>query len=297
MKEHSLIYFENLKRQIVATFLKNHSASSNISDWKGETIILFQEDLFEKTKAKVSEKWFYTYFKNTPEKLPRIDMLNLLCSYIGEDNWEAFIQKQKTTTNKKTGNLKKLIVPLFLLIAIILYQYLIPKNNVFEFCFVDEDQRNVITKTKLDVEILQDEQSSIRIKTDSLGCFRYETPKESIRFVVTSPYYKTDTVVRYIDQHLNEKIIMSTDYHALMMHYISNGKKKDWKKYRKELNVLIHEDAKIYQVYPKTSGVEFYSKAEFINKLTLPTRGLKNIQILNKHYQGGKIVGLKFMIE
>lgn len=94
MSESDIYYFNLLKKEVASTFLKNYSASKTIKDWKGDEIIAFQEDLFIKVKGRVSEKWFYTYFKNTPEKLPRIDMLNLLSNYIGLENWNA-LKKQK----------------------------------------------------------------------------------------------------------------------------------------------------------------------------------------------------------
>ena len=68
---------------------------------------MFQEDLFQEVKGKVSEKWFYTYFKNDAPKLPRIDMLNLLSSYVGFENWYAFksahIYDTSTTLSTSTS--------------------------------------------------------------------------------------------------------------------------------------------------------------------------------------------------
>ncbi|WP_313384935.1 hypothetical protein [Chishuiella sp.] len=84
--------FEVLKKSIVDRFFEENSAqSANISDWKGQEITSFQEDLFNKTKSTVSEKWFYTYFKSDFKKLPRIDMLNLLAQYCGYRNWAHFL--------------------------------------------------------------------------------------------------------------------------------------------------------------------------------------------------------------
>lgn len=98
--------FEILKKSIAKRFLEENSAQSeNISDWKGQEITSFQDDLFNKTRSTVSEKWFYTYFKSDFKKLPRIDMLNLLAQYCGYKNWAHFVQIQKNEqfgTDKKT---------------------------------------------------------------------------------------------------------------------------------------------------------------------------------------------------
>jgi hypothetical protein len=87
-----LLHFEQLKKDVQAQYLKEHTPSyDDISKWKGIDIIYFQEDLRKKAKGNISEKSFYTYFKSSPvTKLPRIDMLNLLSIYAGYDSWYDF---------------------------------------------------------------------------------------------------------------------------------------------------------------------------------------------------------------
>lgn len=92
MTDLEFLYFEALKKEIQKIFLENNTPSEDeISKWKGIDIIYFQEDLRKKAKGNISEKSFYTYFKTSPvEKLPRIDMLNLLSSYVGNQSWYEF---------------------------------------------------------------------------------------------------------------------------------------------------------------------------------------------------------------
>lgn len=92
MTDLDLLHFEQLKKDVQAQYLKEHTPSyDEISKWKGIDIIYFQEDLRKKAKGNISEKSFYTYFKNSPvTKLPRIDMLNLLSFYAGYDSWYGF---------------------------------------------------------------------------------------------------------------------------------------------------------------------------------------------------------------
>ncbi|KQT22908.1 hypothetical protein ASG22_14250 [Chryseobacterium sp. Leaf405] len=92
MTDLDLLHFEQLKKDVQAQYLKEHTPSyDDISKWKGIDIIYFQEDLRKKAKGNISEKSFYTYFKNSPvTKLPRIDMLNLLSIYTGYDSWYGF---------------------------------------------------------------------------------------------------------------------------------------------------------------------------------------------------------------
>lgn len=92
MTDLDLLHFEQLKTEVQAQYLKEHAPSyDEISKWKGIDIIYFQEDLRKKAKGNISEKSFYTYFKNSPvTKLPRIDMLTLLSVYAGYSSWFDF---------------------------------------------------------------------------------------------------------------------------------------------------------------------------------------------------------------
>ena len=92
MADLDLLHFEQLKSEVQARYLENHIPSDdNIANWKGIDIIYFQEDLRKQTKANISEKSFYTYFKASPVlKLPRIDILNLLSNYAGYISWYDF---------------------------------------------------------------------------------------------------------------------------------------------------------------------------------------------------------------
>ncbi|QTV06773.1 hypothetical protein [Faecalibacter bovis] len=100
--------FEILKKSIADRFLEENSAqSSDISKWKGQEIVVFQEDLFNRTKSTVSEKWFYTYFKSDFKKLPRIDMLNLLSQYCGFKNWAHFLHQKEIEVFGKTEKEKE----------------------------------------------------------------------------------------------------------------------------------------------------------------------------------------------
>lgn len=92
MTDLDLLHFEQLKKDVQAQYLKEYTPSyDDISKWKGIDIIYFQEDLRKKAKGNISEKSFYTYFKNSPvTKLPRIDMLTILSVYAGYNSWYEF---------------------------------------------------------------------------------------------------------------------------------------------------------------------------------------------------------------
>lgn len=288
--------FNLLKKAIEAAFLQNNSILTPIEDWKGEEIVAFQEDLFNKTKGKVSEKWFYTYIKKETKKLPRIDVLNLLSNYAGYTNWNTFKVKKgalKLNTKKKKS-ISKLWMLVFLPIIITWFKF--RTKNTFEFCFVDTLKNEKITTIPLDIIVLHDNESPIYYKTDSLGCFSYTTKEDVIKFVVQSPYHKTDTIIRNINSNNNRIVKIKPDDYALMMYYYANGNVKDWKNHINKLNELIDDNAKIYRLFNNTMNIELYSKEEFIRMITIPTNSLKHTEILDKTIKNGKIVTLKFMV-
>ncbi|TCI93232.1 hypothetical protein [Tenacibaculum sp. M341] len=296
MTKEDNFYFGLLKKEVKTTFLKNNSAPNTIEKWKGDEIIAFQEDLYAALKTKVSEKWFYTYFKNTPEKLPRVDMLNLLCKYSGVKDWNTFKNLHETKFKKTT---KKGYAWYFLLVIpfLAIFWFFKPVKHRFDFCFVDNLKNEPITKVPLDIKIIQENESPVYFKTDSLGCFTYVSASKQIKFIVQSPYHKTDTIVRNIDSNVNQIIPILTDDYSLMLDYYTNAKVKDWQKHKKELEKLIADDAKIYQLFGNNLGVEIYSKDDFIRFVTTPTQTLKQVQILYKRVKKDKIVKLKFIVK
>ncbi|WP_111685563.1 hypothetical protein [Winogradskyella tangerina] len=290
--------FSKLKLAIAAKFLENNSASERIEDWKGEEIISFQEDLFDNVKARVSEKWFYTYMKNNAEKLPRIDMLNLLCTYVGYQNWNDFkSQHQTPPTSKKKKVLSKYLWLLLLIPGILLAFSMITTKNNYEFCFFDSIKNEPIKDVILNIKILKTNESPIHEVSDSLGCFKFSSSEKELRFIVESPYYKTDTIVRQFNSNENRIIKLEADDYALMLNYYVNKNITAWKEHREKLSEIFSDDAIIYQLYKQSNTVEIYTKQEFIQKLTIPTRSLRGMEILEKVVVDGKITKLKFTIK
>lgn len=289
--------FQLLLKQVGSVFLKQHTTSNtDMSQWKGEDIVHFQEDLRAKTQSSVSEKWFYTYVKNSPSKLPRIDILNMLSLYVGYSNWHAF--REQYSRSKPLGNEKKynrywIGLTVLALLAFIGYTFM-GNSRQFHFCFKDMDTKNAITNSPIDIVILNEGESPSYHKTDSLGCFSWKTEKRYIRFVARSPYYKTDTIYRSRASRKAEPIRLRTDDYALMLHYYGSSNVKDWETRRTELRQLIADDALIFEVLPHQLGVELYRKEMFINKLTTPTTSLRKLEIVATEYRKGQIVKLKF---
>ena len=299
-----LRYFILLKQQIGAQLVASGRVSSgDYTDWKGQDIVQLQEHLMETVNGRISEKWFYTHIKVDNEKLPRIDMLNLLSRYVGFDSWKDFVDEQiskeaipqKKEVKRPTKKMSFawyywLVLPLLLGIG----YGIMPQEKTYHFCFVDIDRKTPIQHT-VDIEWLREGESSLFFSTDEGGCLSLSSSDAEIKFVVTSPYYHTDTIVRVLNKDWDENIRLKTNDYALMIHILSTSNISDWQARRNRLDKMLHDEVEIYQVDKNgLFGIEIYNKEEFIDKLTIPTRNLKNIEIISTEFEQDKIKELRF---
>jgi hypothetical protein len=295
--------FDLLKKKIVERMQQSFPGiNPSISEWKGQEITNFQEELLQKVNAHISEKWFYNHVKSEQETLPRIDILNLLSKYAGYRNWEDFKYhhfRQKIVANPSAdANKYFLYIPLFVLFSLLIFYLLFKTISAkdYKFQFYDADTRKPISNTIIEVSVLVGGESPKSYLCSRDGSFSLNTDKANVRFVVKSPYYQTDTILRLLDKFNRYEIIqLRPDNYAMMIQYFSTMNVKDWQKRRDQLNQMIADSAMIYQVYDKESvGVELFNKSEFIDKLTLPSTGLKDIDILDTKYQKDKISLIRF---
>ena len=254
-----LLYFKQLKAEIQAEYLKNNSPSEeDISKWKGIDIIYFQEDLRKRAKGNISEKTFYTYFK-TPniDKLPRIDMLNLLSIYAGYESWFDFKKQHssedKEITNTSTENLeqkpilqknnivnqeykeknnyrlfkntKTYIWVITSIILGILIVFLVFSDQIFkktyQFCFTDADRGTNIQST-IDIRVIKDNESPILYKVKPGECFVFNTKDKTLKMEISAPLYEKIEISRNLENASEiETISLKPDDYALMLHYYS----------------------------------------------------------------------------
>lgn len=372
MADLDILHFEQLKNEIQAQYLKNHTPSiDDISKWKGIDIIYFQEDLRKIAKGNISEKTFYTYFKTSNiSKPPRIDMLNLLSIYAGYASWydfkknhlfaneilreneaseeetdqennkvpsQEYFRKQaennssKTLKNddlqKNTHDLQQLNLKnsnsspasvqnlihkksfireyLWLGISAILaisVGLLAFKDQIFSkaytYRFIDAD-RNTEIRDNLEIKILKGNgESPILFKLKPNEQFTYRTKSKSLKMVVSSTFYKVDTISRNLENaSQDETIELQPNNYAQMLFYYSKSI-KDLKKKREQLDKLISDNAIIYQVFDNdTYGVETIDKQRYITLVTLPTTSLENLKVIEIDNDGfGKISMIKFRI-
>ena len=301
MTEKENILFNQLKKAVSETFLKENTAlSQDISLWKGEDIIKFQEDLFIKVKGRVSEKWFYNYFRNDIQKLPRIDMLNLLSEYVGYADWAGFVASHNAQT-KKTKRQKhyvKYIVFAVLALALaIVLGFVLKQEQGHEvnLCFVDETGQLISEPVNITVKLKEETSKMIQSKD---ACVTFKIKNNTMNIQIKSPYYTDKVLKRSLENgDYKEQIMLETDVYALILRHYSNSDTDNWKVRRDKLNQLIADDAIIYQQwFGDNKGVEMYSKEDFVYQMTIPTSILKHIEILETVYKNGKIQKLRFRV-
>ena len=175
------------------------------------------------------------------------------------------------------------------------------KDEIFSreyyFSFIDAD-RNSKINAELQVQILKDDESPILYVAKPNVPFVYTTKSKTLTMVVSSPYYKTDTIQRNLETaQRTENIELKPNDYAFMLFYYSKSL-KDLKKKRERLNYLISDNALIYQVYDnETYGVETMDKQRYINLVTLPSNSLEKLDVIDtKTNSQGKIDMIKFKI-
>lgn len=295
-------YFQLLKKDIANRLRETFpEITPEIENWRGQEIGCFQEDLMDKVRSRVSEKWFYTHIKAGQKSLPRVDMLDLLSQYAGYPNWQAYKagQFQKVQNRPANRPAKKSIawISLLAVSGLLTMVYVnLRQTPAYQFCFVNAYSKNPIHNMDIDVLLLKQGESPYWLKADENGCIAIHSREQQVRFVVKCPYYMTDTITRVFDKgKTTEQIALSPNDYALMIHLFSNAKVEDWQKRRAQLDRMFSEEAHIYQVFASDSlGMEMYNKQEFIDKLTMPTRSLQNIEVLETIYERGKIKALRF---
>ena len=331
MNEHELQVFQILKIKLQQTLQNAYPHyTREMPAWKSEEIISLQEQLHQKVKGYISEKWFYTHLKpSLNTKLPRIDMLDMLAQYVGYQGWQDFLYKENkdvlqekesqqehfSPTNvventQKNKPLTKICTPAnwkavsLLTIILILFlgftwRILSQQNTAIkiEFCFQDADTKKAITKD-IEVMILNKNESPQLQKISNKGCINLDIPQKTITFVVKAKYYKTDTIIRSIAKGLNSEVIkLQKDDYARLIHLISKQETTESAQIQKQkqLQTMFDENAQIFQVDETGLGVELYSKEDFIAKLYLPLTSLKNLEIVETKYKNDQIILLRFI--
>lgn len=296
MSDKDFLYFRILKNALAKQFREKYpEIRENISDWKGKDILLFQQDLENSVSGRISEKSFYTHFKSETEKIPRIDVLNLLSEYVGHEDWLHF--KKHHQHKVSTKNYSRIVLAIILVLLLFFGVSIILKPKTYTISVIDAYSNKYISPDQITITQLFDDQSPREIDEIDDSIFTLHTTTSEVKFIVEAPYFHKDTVmrkIRYFDNHENIRLFPN-DY-ALIIHSLSRSEKEDWARRRLQLSTMIAENARIIQVNEiDRIAIEIYNKSEFINRLTLPVNSLKNIEIINIRHENDQISEMRFI--
>jgi hypothetical protein len=240
--------------------------------------------------------------KGTHGSLPRIDVLNLLSKYAGYVDWNDFVYRNNggvSGIRLKSGNRYFIYVPMLVIATmfILFLLFRLVNTREYTFCFYDADTKEAITNNMIEVNIIEDNESPVSYLCSADGCFTFSTDQSFIKMVVNTPYYMSDTISRTLKKfNRQETFALHANEYALMLKYFSEMNVEDWQKRRNRMDAMFDESAMIYQVYndKRATGMELFTKWEFIDKMTVPAHSLKNIEILDTKFVGERIMILRF---
>ena len=293
IKKQERIYFQELKIKLRKEVETKLHIRKEFKDWSGGDIQTFQIDLEEKCKSTVSEKWVYLHFKNENEKLPRLDVLNLLSQYCGYKNWDDF--KFQNAVKKPSAKAKKgkwVVALVGVLLVLNLIFWMNSGNAKSAIVFADAYTHEQINPQFLRIMWQKNGIKGMRVNGNVLSYKLAFTDT----LLVSGPYYK----LKKID--LKSAIAKDTltvellpDDYALMLNYFSRAEDNNWEKRRAQLDEAIHNEAKLFLVHPQLNGLEMLNKQEFIDRLILPVNSLKNLEIQHIIYKDDQIYRLRFV--
>jgi len=169
-------------------------------------------------------------------------------------------------------------------------------TKTYTFKFTDADRSQPV-QNEVEIKVLKAGESPLTYRVKPNEAFVYPTKDKTLKMVISSVFYRTDTIIRNLENAPETEIIQLKPNEYNMMLY-SYSRSKDFKSRRAQLENLISNDAVIYQVFDNQYfNVETMSKQRYINFLSLPTTSLENLDVIEtKISSNGKIVLIKFRI-
>ena len=309
MESKELAYFDQLKTTLgKVVSARFPGAPTDIRQLSGADLHLFQEDLMEQTQGRVSEKWFYTHIKPLHnERLPRIDVLNLLSRYAGYESWPAFRdahavaiaelgEASSISAPSRRSRVYLLAAPLLLALAALIWLGVSRKEESHTICFSDAILGTQIRDTSLRAWQLIEGESPLLLQADSNGCVMVSSATELVKVAVQLPYYQADTLVRrWKEIGMAETFSLRPDDFAGMLRFFSEWTPEDRFRRKAQLQQMISPQARIIRMHPDgINGVEMYNKEEFIRFLMI--FGQSSLEVVETQYADGLLSYLRFMV-
>ncbi len=296
--------FYELKNSVLEHYLKRYPYfEGNWKSFSSQDIANLIEDVFEKTKSSVSEKWIYTHLKpETNERLPRKDMLDIFSKYVGKSGWDEYKHERSNLKGDATiahdnvtprNNKKWILVLMLVLVSSFLFWKFKSDGDDSKIIQLNEKYSNdsITSKTTKAFVIEDSVEKEIAIKESKIEV------KKDAKVTLKSPFYKDKT----IDLGKNPKVetieLQPNDYANILQGFIKSDI-KDWQTRKTQLQMILDNNLEVIIMLKNNLGAEYFNKEEFSRKLIIPTPSLKQLKIVElKNTIDNKIIFIRLIQE
>lgn len=248
--------------------------------WKSfssQDILNLIDDIQFKTKQSVSEKWIYTHLKpEINEKLPRKDMLDILSVYVGKSGWDEFkfIDNSNNNTNSNPKKKFGILILIFgvLIIGFVIWKVTSNPNQKIEL--QNSFTKDSVAKEDVKAFVLEDTvEKPIDIQSPTLNL------EKGTKVVIKSPFYKEKVITISQNEPLSRVELNPNDY-AMMLKAFMKSDIKDWQTRKEQLNKILSDNLEVMVMLENDLGAEYFNKAEFAQKVIIPSISLKKLKIV-----------------
>lgn len=283
--------FQELKEQVLLKYQEQYPFfQGNWKTFSSQDIQNLIALIEEQCKQTISEKWIYTHLKpETNSKIPRKDMLNILCQLVGYSGWDEFVFEEKvveikevepvTRLNKKAIFLVAIGVVLILLVILFFTKKDNPTTKTIQL-------KNEFTNEKVasdEVKVFQVNDSVKQELELKEGKVQVTNSNEKTKLVIQSPFYRTQTVPLNLNGIVAaplSQINLKPDDYAMMLKAFMVSDIKDWQTRKVQLDKILSDDLEVIVMLKEDLGAEYFNKKEFSQKLIVPTASLKKLKII-----------------
>jgi predicted DNA-binding transcriptional regulator AlpA len=276
--------FYELKKCVLENYQNSYPYFNG--SWKSfssQDILNLIDDIQFKTKQSVSEKWIYTHLKpEINEKLPRKDMLDILSVYVGKSGWDEFkfnFENDAKLSGVEVAdvNSKKKIVILFLIFGVLIIGFVIWKvtsNPNQKIELQNSFTKDSVAKEDVKAFVLEDTvEKPIDIQSPTLNL------EKGTKVVIKSPFYKEKVITISQNEPLSRVELNPNDY-AMMLKAFMKSDIKDWQTRKEQLNKILSDNLEVMVMLENDLGAEYFNKAEFAQKVIIPSISLKKLKIV-----------------
>ncbi|MES2575534.1 MAG: hypothetical protein V4572_11365 [Bacteroidota bacterium] len=283
-----LEHFSLLKEKVLLKYQEHYPFfNGNWKSFSSQDILNLIDLIEKKCKQTISEKWIYTHLKpETNSKIPRKDMLNILCEFVGFSSWDEFVFKRKDLVpiekSKGLKNRKLLLISLFFLVLIVLILFYTNRKTTKTIELKNEFTNEKVKSDEVKVfQVKNAVKEELVVKEGKIEVDNYDDKKSKL--IIQSPFYKPKTIDLNTKETTSaeaKKIDLKPDDYAMMLKAFMLSDIKNWQTRKEKLNTILSDNLEVIVMLKNDLGAEYFDKKEFSQKLIVPTASIKKMKII-----------------